>query len=96
MKAMQESVLKLKTIPEYIIVDGNRPLNGKLGMKQKEGKIFNAKEIEILSSIPNTSTIKPPLVLHLTKPVTISPVSFAEITLSQDLIVRAFLCDNTN
>ncbi len=58
MKAMQESVLKLKTIPEYIIVDGNRPLNGKLGMKQKEGKIFNAKEIEILSSIPNTSIIK--------------------------------------
>jgi ribonuclease HII len=48
MKAMQESVLKLKTIPEYIIVDGNRPLNGKLGMKQMEGKIFNAKEIEIL------------------------------------------------
>lgn len=58
MKAMQESVLKLKTIPEYIIVDGNRPLNGKLGMKQKEGKIFNAKEIEFLSSIPNTSIIK--------------------------------------
>jgi len=58
MKAMQESILKLKTIPEYIIVDGNRPLNGKLGMKQKEGKIFNAKEIEILSSIPNTSIIK--------------------------------------
>mgnify|MGYP000137230463 CR=1 FL=1 len=58
MKAMQESVLKLKTIPEYIIVDGNRPLNGKLGMKQKEGKIFNAKEIEILSSIQNTSIIK--------------------------------------
>lgn len=58
MKAMQESILKLKTIPEFIIVDGNRPLNGKLGMKQKEGKIFNAKEIEILSSIPNTSIIK--------------------------------------
>lgn len=58
MKAMQESVLKLKTTPEYIIVDGNRPLNVKLGMKQKEGKIFNAKEIEILSSIPNTSIIK--------------------------------------
>jgi ribonuclease HII len=58
MKAMQESILKLKTIPEYIIVDGNRPLNGKLGMKQKEGKIFNTKEIEILSSIPTTSIIK--------------------------------------
>ena len=58
MKAMQESILKLKTIPKYIIVDGNRPLNGKLGMKQTEGKIFSAKEIEILSSIPNTSIIK--------------------------------------
>ena len=58
MKAMQESILKLKTIPEYIIVDGNRPLNGKLGMKQTKGKIFNAQEIEILNSIPNTSIIK--------------------------------------
>jgi ribonuclease HII len=58
MKAMQESVLKLKTLPEYIIVDGNRPLNAKLGMQQKEGKIFNKKEIEMLSSIPTTSIIK--------------------------------------
>ena len=58
MKAMQESVLKLATLPEYIIVDGNRPLNGKLGVKQTKGKIFSAKEIEILSSIPNTSIIK--------------------------------------
>ncbi|MES2862611.1 MAG: ribonuclease HII [Bacteroidota bacterium] len=58
MKAMQESVLNLKTRPEYIIVDGNRPLNGKLGMKQTKGKIFSPKEIEILKSIPNTSIIK--------------------------------------
>lgn len=55
---MQESVLNLKTCPEYIIVDGNRPLNGKLGMKQTIGKIFSPKEIEILKSIPNTSIIK--------------------------------------
>ena len=27
-------------------------------MKQAQGKIFNAKEIEILNSIPNTSIIK--------------------------------------
>lgn len=58
MKAMQESVLKLKTQPEYIIVDGNRPLNGKLGMTQSIGKIFTTKEIDILKSIPNTSIIK--------------------------------------
>ena len=58
MKAMQESILKLETIPEYIIVDGNRPLNRKLGRKQTTGKIFSAKEIEILNSIPNTSIIK--------------------------------------
>lgn len=58
MKAMQESVLNLKTQPEHIIVDGNRPLNGKLGMKQTCGKIFNPKEIEILKSIPNSSIIK--------------------------------------
>ena len=58
MKAMQQSVLKLKTQPEYIIVDGNRPLNGKLGLKQTHGKIFTPEEIEILKSIPNTSIIK--------------------------------------
>lgn len=58
MKAMQESVLKLKTLPEFIIVDGNRPLNGKLGMKQQTGKVFNTHEIEILKQIPNTSIIK--------------------------------------
>jgi ribonuclease HII len=55
---MQESVLSLKTQPEYIIVDGNRPLNGKLGLKQTKGKIFSVEEIEILKSIPNTSIIK--------------------------------------
>jgi ribonuclease HII len=58
MKAMQESVLKLEHQPKYIIVDGNRPLNGKLGMKQSIGKIFTREEIEILKSIPNTSIIK--------------------------------------
>lgn len=58
MKAMQESVLRLNNQPKYIIVDGNRPLNGKLGMKQTKGKIFTSEEIEILKSIPNTSIIK--------------------------------------
>ena len=58
MKAMQESVLKLNQTPEHIIVDGNRPLNGKLGMKQKIGKIFTIEEIKLLKSIPNTSIIK--------------------------------------
>ncbi len=58
MKAMHESVLNLKTPPQYIIVDGNRPLNGKLGMIQTVGKIFNADEIAFLKSIPNASIIK--------------------------------------
>lgn len=58
MKAMQECILKLNPTPEFIIVDGNRPLNGKLGMKQKTGKIFTSDEIELLKSIPNTSIIK--------------------------------------
>jgi len=58
MKAMQESVLRLNPLPEHIIVDGNRPLNGKLGMKQKTGKIFTKDEIELLKSIPNISIIK--------------------------------------
>jgi ribonuclease HII len=58
MKAMQECILKLNPTPDYIIVDGNRPLNGKLGMKQKTGKIFTSAEIELLQSIPTTSIIK--------------------------------------
>ena len=58
LKAMQESVLKLNQRPEHIIVDGNRPLNGKLGLKQKTGRVFNKEEIELLKSIPNTSIIK--------------------------------------
>jgi ribonuclease HII len=58
MKAMQESVLQLNPLPNYIIVDGNRPLNGKLGKPQKTGKIFSKDEISVLQSIPNTSIIK--------------------------------------
>ena len=58
MKAMQECILQLNPLPEYIIVDGNRPLNGKLGMKQKTGKIFTIEEIELLKLIPSTSIIK--------------------------------------
>lgn len=58
MKAMQECILRLNPTPDFIIVDGNRPLNGKIGMKQKTGKIFTTYEIELLKSIPNTSIIK--------------------------------------
>lgn len=58
MKAMQESILQLNPLPNYIIVDGNRPLNSKLGHKQKMGKLFSNQEIELLKSIPTTSIIK--------------------------------------
>ncbi|PKB15803.1 ribonuclease HII [Flavobacterium sp. 5] len=58
MKGMQECILKLTPIPEYIIVDGNRALNAKLGLKNNSGKKFTAKEIELLKSIPNQSIIK--------------------------------------
>lgn len=58
MKAIQESVLKLNPQPEYIIVDGNRALNAKLGIKNKAGKQFSAKEIAVLQSIPNQSIVK--------------------------------------
>lgn len=58
MKAMQECILKLNKIPEYVIVDGNRMLNAKLGLKCSIGKQFNLKEIALLKSIPNQSIIK--------------------------------------
>lgn len=58
MKAMQECVLKLNKIPTYIIVDGNRALNAKLGLQSNCGKIFTTQEIDLLKSIPNQSFIK--------------------------------------
>jgi ribonuclease HII len=58
MKAMQESILKLNTTPEFIIVDGNRSLNAKLGLATNSGKQFSTTEIELLQSIPNQSIIK--------------------------------------
>jgi ribonuclease HII len=58
MKAMQESILKLGTKPEFIIVDGNRLLNAKLGLQSNTGKVFTNAEIEILHSIPNKSIVK--------------------------------------
>lgn len=58
MKAMQESILKLNTKPEFIIVDGNRPIFSKLGIKTTSGYNFSEEEIEYLKSIPNQSIIK--------------------------------------
>ncbi|WP_369770054.1 ribonuclease HII [Flavobacterium sp. WG21] len=58
MKGMQECVLKLTTLPEFIIVDGNRSLNAKLGLRNTVGKQFSTAEIELLKSIPNQSIIK--------------------------------------
>jgi len=58
MKGMQECILKLNQIPEFIIVDGNRALNAKLGLKNSTGRQFSLTEIDILKSIPNQSIIK--------------------------------------
>ena len=58
MKGMQECILKLNQVPEFIIVDGNRSLNAKLGLKNSFGRQFSATEIELLKSIPNQSIIK--------------------------------------
>jgi ribonuclease HII len=58
MKGMQESILKLNLTPEFIIVDGNRALNAKLGLKTTFGKRFTNEEIELLKSIPNQSIVK--------------------------------------
>lgn len=58
MKGMLECVLKLHQKPEYIIVDGNRSLTAKLGLKNMFGKQFTADEIEIIKSIPHQSIVK--------------------------------------
>ena len=44
MKGMHECVLKLNPIPEFIIVDGNRLLNAKLGLKNTSGKQFSKQK----------------------------------------------------
>lgn len=58
MKGMQESILKLNIVPQYIIVDGNRSLNARLDLKNTTGKQFTKEEIELLKSIPNQSIVK--------------------------------------
>ena len=58
MKGMQECILKLNQTPEFIIVDGNRLLNAKLGLASNVGKQFSKAEIELLESIPNMSIVK--------------------------------------
>ena len=58
MKAMQECILKLFPTPNFIIVDGNRSLNAKLGLKSSYGKVFTDNEIDFLKSIPNKSIVK--------------------------------------
>lgn len=58
MKAMQECILQLYPNPEFIIVDGNRPIFSKLGIKNNHGKQFSKDEIAFLKSIPNQSIIK--------------------------------------
>lgn len=58
MKAMQESILKLSIKPDFVIVDGNRPIFSKLGIKTSHGYNFNKNEIEHLKSIPNQSIVK--------------------------------------
>ncbi len=58
MKAMQECILKSNPKPEFIIVDGNRKLNAKLGLKSNFGKQLSKAEIDLLQSIPNQSIVK--------------------------------------
>ncbi|HWR94457.1 MAG TPA: ribonuclease HII, partial [Flavobacterium sp.] len=50
MKGMQECIIRLNPLPEFIIVDGNRALNAKLGLKNTNGKRFSITEIDLLKS----------------------------------------------
>lgn len=58
LKAMQECVLKLKTVPEYIIVDGNKKITPKMLFQNKTGKVFTPEEIKFIQNIPNECIIK--------------------------------------
>lgn len=58
LKGMQECLLQLNPQPNFVIIDGNRPLIPKRPFQNKTGKIFNQKEINTIKNIPNKSIIK--------------------------------------
>ena len=58
LKAMQESITQLNPKPEYIIVDGNRPLIPKKGIQNHVSKQFTTIELDFLNNTPSTSIIK--------------------------------------
>jgi ribonuclease HII len=55
---MQKSILKLKVIPIFTIVDGNRPLIKNLLYLDNEKSKLTESEFDKLNAIPNTSIIK--------------------------------------
>lgn len=58
LKGMQECILQLNPQPEFVIIDGNRPLLTKLPFKNKTGKIFTKIEKDTLKVISSKSIIK--------------------------------------
>jgi ribonuclease HII len=58
LKGMQECLLQLKPLPNFVIIDGNRPLIPKRPFLNKTGKIFSQKELDVIKSMPNKSIIK--------------------------------------
>lgn len=58
LKAMQECILKLETIPQYIIIDGNKKITPKKPFHNTTGKIFNQNELAFIQNIPNECVIK--------------------------------------
>jgi ribonuclease HII len=58
LKGMQECILQLKPQPEFVIIDGNRPLLTKLPFKNKTGKVFTKTEKDIIKAISSKSIIK--------------------------------------
>jgi ribonuclease HII len=58
LKAMQECIIQLNPKPNYIIVDGNRPLIPKKGIHNHVSKQFTIAELNLLNNTPSTSIIK--------------------------------------
>ena len=57
-KGMQECVLKLNPVPQYVIIDGNSAFIQKKWRENKNGKILTDQEKEILAAIPNKAIVK--------------------------------------
>lgn len=58
LKCMQECVLNLTILPEFVVIDGNKKWIPKKPIKNTVGKVFTEQEKNTLLQIPNECVVK--------------------------------------